>query len=352
MSPTASRPPESPPQLSTRQRDVLRAAVRAYVGEAVPVGSELISHLLPAKLSPASIRATLAELGELGLLEQPHPSAGRVPSEAGLRYFIDCLLDSSAVAAYDRRSLDFEFDRADGDEVLGVVADQLSASTRLLGFALAPRLERLRLQHLTLVRLASGRVLAVLVSSAGSTHRRLIESPEGLCQRELDRLAALLNAHAAGSTLTQLRDTLRREARALRRQARQQLRLAVELAERALAEPAGEADLVLATRLALLEQPEYRDPRRIREILETLETKERLAEIVQDMLRESGVRVVLGSEVGDPALSHCAVVATHYGDAARPLGAVGVLGPSRMDYGRVIPLVAYCSRALTEKLQA
>jgi len=342
----------SPAPLSPRQRDVLRAAVRAYVGEASPIGSERISHLLPAKLSSASIRATLAELGELGLLEQPHASAGRVPTEAGLRLFIDCLLDRSDVTAYDRRSLDYEVERADGDAVFEVVAEQLSASTRLMGFALAPRLERVTLQHLSLVRLATGRVLAVLVSSTGATYRRAIDEPARLGQRELDRMAALLNARAAGHTLAELRDALRQEAAALRSEADRLLRLALELGERAVALRDQEADLVLATRLALLEQPEYRDPRRVREILETLEMKERLAEVVQDMLCGAKVRVVLGSEVGDPALSHCALVATPYGDASEPLGAVGVLGPSRMDYAKVIPLVAYCSRVVTEKLQA
>jgi heat-inducible transcriptional repressor len=110
-------------------------------------------------------------------------------------------------------------------------------------------------------------------------------------------------------------------------------------------------DIVVATRLAVLDQPEFRDPRRIREVLETLETKERLVEILDEMLAEGGVQVALGGEMGDPALSHCALVATRYGGAS-PLGAVGVLGPSRMDYSRVIPLVAFCSRVLTDKLQA
>jgi heat-inducible transcriptional repressor len=109
---------------------------------------------------------------------------------------------------------------------------------------------------------------------------------------------------------------------------------------------------VVATRLAVLDQPELRDPRRIRDLLETLETKERLAEIIDQMLADGGVQVALGGEMGDPALSHCALVATRYGDEQSPLGAVGVIGPSRMDYSRVIPLVAFCSRVMTEKLTA
>ena len=143
---------------------------------------------------------------------------------------------------------------------------------------------------------------------------------------------------------------LRREAIALRREADHLLRMAIELGTRAVAPQDEAVDLVVATRLAVLDQPELRDPRRIREILETLETKERLVEIVEQMLAGGGVQVALGGEMGEPARSHCALVATRYGDEGAPLGAVGVIGPSRMDYSRVIPLVAFCSRAITDKL--
>jgi heat-inducible transcriptional repressor len=216
----------------------------------------------------------------------------------------------------------------------------------------APRLERVTLQHVSLVRLAATRVLAVLVSATGAAYRRVITADVDLDQRDLDRVASHLTARAVGRTLGEVRDALRREAAALRREADRLLRLALELGTRAVAAQDEEVDLVVATRLAVLDQPELRDPRRIREILETLETKERLVEIVDEMLADGGVQVALGGELGEPALSHCALVATRYGDDLAPLGAVGVIGPSRMDYSRVIPLVAFCSRVLTDKLQS
>jgi heat-inducible transcriptional repressor len=162
----------------------------------------------------------------------------------------------------------------------------------------------------------------------------------------------MLNERIVGRTLREVRDALRRDATRLREEADRLVRSAFELGAQVAALQEDDVDVVVATRLALLDQPEFRDPRRIREIFETLETRERLAEIVEDMLREEGVQVVLGGEVGEPTLSQCALVATHYGDAMAPLGAVGVIGPSRMDYSRVIPLVAYCSRVMTEKLLA
>jgi heat-inducible transcriptional repressor len=347
-----AREPMGAEVLSDRQQAVLRAVVMAYVGEAAPIGSAHISHVLPTKLSSASIRATLAELCELGLLEQPHTSAGRIPTEEGIRVFIDHLLDPRDVAPYDRRAIDFQVDAAEGGSALRVATELLSEQTRLLGFAVAPRIDRVRLQHVSLVRLGAGRVLAVLVSVAGSAFRRVIEADPGLDQRQLDRAASLLNERVAGRTLEQVRDALAREARALRREADRLLRQAVELGCRAVETQRDDVDLVVATRLALLDQPEFQDPRRVRQLLEAVETKERLVEIVEEMLAGEGVRVALGGEVDDPALHRCALVATHYGQASAPLGVVGVIGPIRMDYGRVIPLVGYCSRAITEKLGA
>ena len=339
--------------LTERQRQVLRAAVRAYVGEAMPIGSKHLSHLLATPLSSASIRTTLAELGELGLVEQPHSSAGRVPTQEGLRHFIDHLLDRREVSDYERRSVDFGVETAGAHAVVEVAAQLLSEQTRLLGFAVAPRLDRVRLQHVSLVRLGDRQILAVLVSTTGAAYRRVIETEEPVDQRELDRAAVLLNERVTGRTLPEVRDRLRQDAVSLRREANRLLLWAVELGARAVAPQAAEpVDVVVAARLALLDQPEYRDPDRIREIFETLETKERLAEIVEEMLAGAGVRVALGAEMGDPALSRCALVATHYGESSAPLGAVGVIGPSRMDYSRVIPLVAYCSQRMTEKLQS
>jgi heat-inducible transcriptional repressor len=273
-----------------------------------------------------------------------------VPTEHGLRTFIDRLLDRRDVAEFDRRAIEFRVENAESDAVVEVAAQLLSEQTRLLGFAVAPRLERITLQHVSLVRLSATRVLAVLVSSTGSAHRRAIAAEVDLSQRELDRVASLLSERAVGRTLGEVRDSLRREMAALRHEVDDILRWALELGARAVAPQDEEVDVVVATRLALLDQPEFRDPRRIRDIFEALETKERLAEIVEELLRDGGVQVALGGEMGDPALSHCALVATRYGDEVAPLGAVGVIGPNRMDYSRVIPLVAFCSRAITQKL--
>jgi len=345
-----TREPERAGELTLRQEEVLRAVVASYVADATPVGSAAVSHVLTQRLSSASIRTTLAELGELGLLEQPHTSAGRIPTQSGLRVFIDRLLPEPRLSEFDRRAIDFEVEGAGPGSLARIASRLLSERTHLLGFAVAPRVQRLILQHVSLVRLGGERILAVLVSTTGAAHQRVIEDPAGLDQRQLDQVAALLNQRVVGRTLPEVRATLEREARDQRRQADRLLAIALVLGSRALSADESEGDdLVIATRLALLDQPEFQDPERLRELFEAVETKERLLEVIDRMLEERGVHVALGGEVDEPALYRCALVAAPYGGDA-PIGAIGVIGPSRMDYARVMALVDYFSKALTDKL--
>jgi heat-inducible transcriptional repressor len=343
-------------ELTERQRIILRGVISAYVGEATPVGSVTLSHILPTRLSSASIRSTLAELTELGFIDKPHTSAGRIPTEKGFRLFIDQLLAPQGLAEYDRRTIDFQVDEADPGSVYHTAAQLLSEQTRLLGFVVAPPIEEAVLRHVSLVRLSAERILAVLVADGGTTYRRAIDDRSDLDQRELDRIAALLNERVVGRTLPEVRSALERETRLMRREAGALLARALELGSKALSvEDAGSGvgDLVIATRLALLEQPEFRDPERIRELYEAIEAKERLLDVLNQVLEGDGVCVALGGEVDDPALRRCALVACHYGGSEdRPMGILGVIGPNRMDYARVISLVDYFSRAVTEKLSA
>jgi heat-inducible transcriptional repressor len=346
---------EKTPDLSDRQASVLRAMVGAYVGEAAPIGSTTLAHLLPVKISSASIRNTLAELTDMGLTEQPHKSAGRVPTEKGLRLFVDRLLDPGSLGAYERRAIAMSLDEAREDTFVNVASQLLSERTHQLGFVVTPRLDTIVLKHVSLVRLSSERVLVVLVSQAGDTHQRILEDRKGGSrasdQQELDRIAALLNPYVAGRTLPQVRAELERDAQLLRRRADRLVQRALDFGVRALAIGDDDADLVIATRRALLDQPEFRDPRRLQELFSAVETKERLLEVLDEMLDDDDrVAVAFGEEVDEPSLRRCALVATHYGDGQSALGVLGVIGPTRMNYARVIPLVEYLSQVISEKM--
>ena len=341
--------------LTERQASVLRAVVASYVGAGGPIGSQTIAHLLAAPLSSASVRNTLAELAVLGLVDKPHRSSGRIPTERGLRIFVDTLLAPTVVPRSERRDIAYRLDEVDGDQVASTASELLSEHTRQLGFVVAPRLERMRVRHVSLVRLSSERVLVVLVMASGFALRRVIDADRELDQPSLDRIASLLSERVSGRTLAEVRRGLQREARELRRDADALLAWTLDLGR--LAFEAGddeEGDLVIATRMALLGQPEFSDPRQLRELFEALEEEERLLEVLRQILEPEGVSVAIGEELVDSGLRRCALVASPYGgsDGQRPLGVLGVIGPSRMDFARVIPLVDYCSEVVTGKLTA
>lgn len=337
-------------RLSERQAAVLRAVVHAYVGHASPVPSGMLARLLPEALSSASVRNTLAELAELGFVVKPHASGGRMPTERGFRLYVDELRGPQVLGKHELRRLAGQLEQRDLDAVVRAASFQLSDLTGQLGFVVVRRLERAPLRHVSLVRLARDRVLVVLVTGDGKTMQRVVHDPAPTSQPELERMAALLNERLVGSTLGEVRVLLATEAKELRSRADVVLGRAVALALSALpAELDDETgDLVIATRLALLDQPEFRDPERLRELYRAVEDRERLIQMLDHMLTPNGVSVRLGAEVSEPALRHCAVVAASWGDG----GVLGVIGPSRMDYGRVIPLVDTLSHLMTEKLNA
>ncbi|MEE3330900.1 MAG: heat-inducible transcriptional repressor HrcA [Myxococcota bacterium] len=338
--------------LTDRQRLVLRALVAAYIAEAAPVGSATLSHLLSSPLSSASIRHTMGELRELGLVDQPHSSAGRVPTSQAIQIFVEQLMDEPELGAWDRRTLRDSFEGIDANAAVGMVGSVLSERARQLGFVVTPSLERIRLQHVSFVRLSSERLLVVLVACSGRVHRRVVEEPNAQDQAELDRIAALLNARIHNLTLDELRGRLNEELVGLRDRANDVVARALAMGLRAIdVDDEGPADLWLGTRLALLDQPEFQDPGRIRELYSAIETGESLLGIVERVVAAEGVSVAVGDQLDSPELSRCALVAAPYGRAGEaPQGVLGVIGACRMDYRRVIPLVDYCSLLVSRKL--
>ncbi len=333
--------------LSDRQGQVLQAVVSSWIGGAAPVASETVADVLPVRLSPQSVRNTLAELARLGLVEKPHRSAGRVPTDRGLRFFVDWLLPRVELGPFEKRDLTDSLESSRDTGLAQVAAQVLSERTHQLGFLRAPRLEGLVLRHISFVRVSSDRLMAVLLSEGGRAFQRVIEEPGQGDQAELDRMAAALNERVAGRTLRSVREHLVREATALRGHAEALLARVLSLEAET-----HDAELVLGTRVVLLDQPEFQDPERLRALLRTVEEKEKLVALVDQLVAGQGVRVAFGADVSDSSLDHCALVAAPYGRPEAPLGALGVIGPNRMDFARVVPLVGYVSRVLTGMLQA
>jgi heat-inducible transcriptional repressor len=338
-------------RLSDRQESVLSALVRAYVAGAAPVGSGTLSHTLPVQLSSASIRNTMAELTDLGLIEQPHTSAGRIPTVAGLRTFVDDLMDPPGVAGWERRRISQEMDEAGAETSLQAASALLARCTHQLGFAVLPRLDRVALRQLTLIRVTSERVLVVLVSRSGVTYQRFLTDEHSSDAARLRVIETQLNRRLAGHSLVELRQVLERELERLRDRADQLAAQTLLTAVRALvSEARARGDVLLSSRSPLLGQPEFHDPERLRALMEAVETRETLVAFLDRVLERDGVAVTFGGEVEVPELVDCAMVSAPCDSGGQPLGVVGVLGPSRMDYPRVVPLVALFSELVKEKV--
>jgi heat-inducible transcriptional repressor len=335
----------------------------------------------------------LAELHEAGLIDKAHASAGRVPTSFGLRVFVDQLLELGDLGPHHQRLLDREFDGLDAAQTPRQASHVLSKHTRQLGFVVAPRVEQLRLRTLHLVPVATGRVLAVLVAENGGIIERIIEDVGPISTRELEHVREHLAERIEGRTLIGLRSLLELEREELWGEADGLMRKAWSLGLRAceVSNASVVEDLVIATRLALLDQPEFSDPERIRGLFAALETNQRLLDLLRQIARTDseevgiGLSMSLGTELGEPSLRDCVLIAVPYGvvggtvsaglsstgashgapgisasgrgasdepPRSEALGVLGVIGPQRMDYGRVIPLVHYCSELVTRKLLA
>ena len=346
-------------ELSERQAMVLRALVAAFVGQAGPVSSRMLALLMPVPLSSASIRNTLAELHEAGLIAKAHASAGRVPTERGLHVFIDHLLELATLGPHRQRLLDRALEGVDAAETPRHASHLLSEHTRQLGFVVTPRVEHQRLRTVHLIPLSTERILVVLIAENGGVIERIIDELEPVPRRELESIGRSLAERVEGRTLVGLRALLEAERQRLRGEADDILRRVWSLGLSACQTPQGDEDLVIATRLALLDQPEFSDPDRIRGLFSALEANRQLLDLVREITQADhgekrvGLSMSLGTDLGEPSLRDCVLMAVPYGTPSEngAVGVLGVIGPQRMDYGQVIPLVSYCSELVTRKLQ-
>jgi len=334
-------------ELPSRLADVLLAVLRGYVESGQPVGSRDALDLGELPFSSATVRGAMAELMELGLLEQPHTSAGRQPTDAAFRLWVDHLqrepLAEQRMPAHLAREL------AGGDgSALQRAADVLTEVTGQLGFSLALDREQLRLANVRFVRVSSERVMALLVSDCGAVRTRLLDERES-DQRRLDHVSAELSQLVAGLTLEDARARLQAEIEGDRQRRDALWRETLALGTRGLdVSDAAAAELYVGDRSRLLDQPEFADGEHLRDVLRALEEKQRMLTLLDKVISARGVCVAIGEELGDPGVARCAVVAEQLGPA--PLRGLGVIGPVRMRYDRIIPVVRYVSGKLAPAL--
>ena len=342
--------------LDERARDIFRRIVESYLETGEPVGSRTLSRGAGARgggvaLSPASIRNTMQDLTALGLLSAPHTSAGRLPTHAGLRLFVDGLLEVGDLTAEERREIEARVgDRGQPfDAALERASDLLSGLAGGAGIVVAP-VRDAGVKHVEFVSLSPDQALAVLVFDDGAVENRLMPLPPGLPPSALREASNFLNARLRGRTLAEAKGEMGGELATARRELDA---AAARLVEGGLAawSGAGAGDdraLIVRGRSNLLSDPgAVQDLERVRRLFDDLEQKERLIGLLDDVRAAQGVRIFLGAETQLFSLSGSAVIAAPYMTGRqRVVGAIGVIGPARLNYARVIPLVDYTARVL------
>ncbi len=341
--------------LPKRDREILVALIRQFIGSGLPVGSKALAATLPEPLSSATIRNVLAMLEESGFLEQPHVSAGRIPTERAYRFYVDRVVAGARLAPDTERYIDQALTPdADRLERLMVTASRtLSEISSNVGLVLAPALEEKLLEHIKFVNLPDRRVLVVIVSKPDIVENRVVRLEDEFTQEELDQAANFLNAEFRGWSLGTIRLEVFNRIEADKMLCDRLLKNVATLFMWGALSEEEAGQLFVDGTAKILERREFEDVQRIKQLVKTLEEKTNLARILAACLQtpESGVRILIGRENSETQMQHCTLVVAPLHYRNRAVGALGVVGPTRMEYDRAISTVDYvahlCSRLLS-----
>jgi heat-inducible transcriptional repressor len=335
-------------ELTTRTREIFRLVVEGYLASGQPVGSKALAGGGMLNLSPASIRSVLHDLEGLGLLAAPHTSAGRMPTEVGLRLFVDGMMQVAEPTIQERTAIERRLSEPGPIEAaLAATSAVLSDLSACAGLVMVPRREP-RLQHLQLVPLSPGKALAVMVGDDGAVENRLVELPVIVRPGALEEVSNYISAHLGGRTLAEAARAMRADISSGQSALDAASR---DLVERGLAvwseDAARRPVLIIRGQANLLDETAIGDLERVRSLLDDLENKQSVAELLESAREAEATRIFIGSENRLFALSGSSVIASPYRDReGRVVGVVGVIGPTRLNYARVVPMVDFTAQSL------
>lgn len=343
------------PELNDRERRVLEAVIQSYVETAQPAGSRTISRHFDLGVSPATIRNTMSDLEEKGYLFHPHTSAGRVPTDVAYRVYVDSLLPHGSIARHEHEKLSAEIANGGSavESILRRAAQSLGVITQELGIALGPRLDESTLERIDLVRLSSERILVALALGGGTVRTIFVEARGEIADAALTEVSRLLNERLCGLSLREIRTTLGKRLRdgGPSRDSSELLNIFIEEGAQIFdASVQSDEDTVLLGQASVLaEQPEFASADSMRKLVNLTEKRQQLAELLRNRAGNAGLSITIGNEHRDPKLENFTVVTAQY-NAGPFTGVIGVIGPTRMPYEKVISLVTHTSQLLTDLL--
>lgn len=339
-------------ELNERSQNILEAIVEDYIASAEPVGSRAITRRHRFDLSPASVRNVMADLEEMGLLCSPHPSAGRIPTEKGFHYYIDSLLQVRDLSEEEKRRLrqNYRFNGLKMEEIMQEVGRVMSGMSKYTGLVMAPKFATTVFRQIEFVRLSHGRLLVIYVSESGLVQNKVIDGDPSLTAADLEQISNYLNRELTGLTIQEVRTKLNRELQEERTRYDALRKRALSLSSAALQEEVEDLVFVSGTSL-MLEQPEFSTPQQMRRIIQTLESKKKLIELLDRSQAAGGVQIFIGNQSQHNEIEGCSLITSNFSNKKGAIGTLGVIGPMRMDYSLVIPIVDFTAQLVSRILE-
>lgn len=339
-------------QVSERALHFLKTLIERYIRDGQPVGSRTLARDAGLDLSPATVRNVMADLEELGLIASPHTSAGRVPTVAGYRLFVDSLLTVRPPSEEDLALLRDQFDaRLDPKALIERASNLLSGLTHLAGVVMLPRHERHAFHHIELLPLSDSRVLVILVTREGEVHNRIITTERPFSAVQLEQTANYLNRMFTGQDLKEVRRRLVEDLQDTHAHMDQMMRRALALAQDVMESAEDQDDCYIAGQTNLMEFDELASLDRLKQLFDAFTQKREILHILDRCIAAEGIQIFIGEESGYSLLGDCSLVTTPYRVDDQVVGVLGVIGPTRMDYQRVIPIVDVTARLLSAALR-
>ncbi len=335
--------------LSERAQNLLKILVERYIAEGQPVGSRALSRFSSLELSPATIRNVMADLEEMGFVASPHTSAGRVPTPKGYRFFVDTLLTVQPLEEVERRQLEDHLLPDDPHRVVAAASQILSDLTHFAGIVVSPRRRGAVLRHIEFFGLSERRVLLIIVASDGDVQNRVLVTDRTYSPSQLTEAANYINQHYAGLEFDQLRQRVRGELMELHRDISGLMQAAIQTGSEAL-RPAAEGVVISGGRNLLEVDALSGDMPRLRRLFDLFESKTQLLDILEMSEQAEGVKIFIGGESQLVPLDECSIVTAPYEVDGKVMGTVGVIGPTRMAYERVIPIVDVTAKLVSSAL--
>jgi heat-inducible transcriptional repressor len=342
---------QNPTDLNERERSVLHLVVHNYIHTAVPVGSRVLSKRLESQLSPATIRNVMADLEESGYLSHPHTSAGRMPTDLGYRYYVDYLMELEALTSQQKQRIEERLDQTlSSDDLLRETSKLLGKISKQLSIVSSPHLSSGVFEKLELIQLSSSRLLTILSVRSGIVRTLMMEVGAELRREALDQVARLLNERLSGLTIQQIRDTFVERVRDVQNEESGLVRLFIESVDQLFTDTNEREKVHISGTQHMIEQPEFIDPKNFRSVIELVENEDIIVHLLEK--HDSADRdfvITIGKEnEDDKAQSYSVVTATY--DVNGVKGRVGIIGPKRMQYSRVIPLVDHVAKTIARML--